>query len=44
MKDKIEENGIAYELVRDYYIPVLKLPDDLKKQLPSVEDIQKRIK
>lgn len=28
MKDKIEENGIAHELVRDYYIPVLKLPDE----------------
>ena len=28
MKDKIEENGIAYELVGDYYIPVLKLPDE----------------
>ena len=28
MKDKIEENGIAYELVGDYYIPVLELPDE----------------
>ena len=28
MKDRIEENGIAYELVGDYYIPILKLPDE----------------
>lgn len=28
MKDRIEENGIAYELVGDYYIPVLKLSDE----------------
>ena len=28
MKDKIEENGIAYELVGDYYIPILKLLDE----------------
>lgn len=28
MKDRIKENGIAYELVGDYYIPVLKLPDE----------------
>ena len=28
MKDRIEENGIAYELVRDYYIPGLELPDE----------------
>ena len=28
MKDRIEENGIAYELVGDYYIPVLELPDE----------------
>ena len=27
MKDRIEENGIAYELVGDYYIPVIELPD-----------------
>lgn len=26
MKDRIKENGIAYKLVRDYYIPVLELP------------------
>lgn len=26
MKDRIEENGIAYEMVGDYYIPVLELP------------------
>lgn len=25
MKDRIEENGIAYKLVGDYYIPVLEL-------------------
>ena len=23
MKDRIEENGIAYKLVGDYYIPVM---------------------
>ena len=28
MKDRIEENGIAYELIGDYYIPVLELPDE----------------
>ena len=28
MKDRIEENGITYELVRDYYIPGLELPDE----------------
>lgn len=28
MKDRIEENGIVYELVGDYYIPVLELPDE----------------
>ena len=28
MKDRIKENGIAYELIGDYYIPVLKLPDE----------------
>ena len=28
MKDRIEENGIAYELVGDYYIPVLELMDE----------------
>ena len=28
MKDRIKENGIAYKLVGDYYIPVLKLPDE----------------
>ena len=28
MKDRIEENGIAYELVGDYYIPVLELTDE----------------
>ena len=28
MKDRIEENSITYELVGDYYIPVLKLPDE----------------
>ena len=28
MKDKIEENDIAYELVGDYYIPILELPDE----------------
>ena len=28
MKDRIEENGIAYELVGDYYIPVMELPDE----------------
>ena len=28
MKDRIEENGIAYELVGDYYIPVLELSDE----------------
>ena len=28
MKDRIEENGITYELVGDYYIPILKLPDE----------------
>ena len=28
MKDRIEENGIAYELVGDYYIPVLELPNE----------------
>ena len=28
MKDRIEENGIEYELVGDYYIPVLELPDE----------------
>ena len=26
MKDRIEENGIAYKLVGDYYIPVMELP------------------
>ena len=28
MKDRIEENGIAYKLIGDYYISVLKLPDE----------------
>ena len=28
MKDRIEENGIAYELVGDYYIPVMELPEE----------------
>ena len=28
MKDRIKENGIAYELVGDYYIPVMTLPDE----------------
>lgn len=28
MKDRIEENGIAYELIGDYYIPVLELSDE----------------
>lgn len=28
MKDRIEENSITYELVGDYYIPVLELPDE----------------
>lgn len=28
MKDRIKENGIVYELIGDYYIPVLKLPDE----------------
>ena len=28
MKDRIKENGIAYKLVGDYYIPVLELPDE----------------
>ena len=28
MKDRIKENGITYELVGDYYIPVLERPDE----------------
>lgn len=28
MEDRIKENGIEYELVGDYYIPVLELPDE----------------
>ena len=28
MEDRIEENGIVFELVGDYYIPVLKLLDE----------------
>lgn len=28
MKDRVEENGIAYELIGDYYIPLLELPDE----------------
>ena len=28
MKDRIEENGIVYKLVGDYYIPVLELLDE----------------
>ena len=28
MKYRIEENGIAYELIGDYYIPLLELPDE----------------
>ena len=28
MKNRIEENGFAYKLVGDYYIPVLELPDE----------------
>ena len=28
MKDRIKENGIAYELVGDYYILVMTLPDE----------------
>lgn len=28
MKDRIKENGIAYEMVGDYYIPVLELSDE----------------
>ena len=28
MKDRIKENGIAYELVGDYYIPILELPNE----------------
>lgn len=28
MKDRIKENDIEYELVGDYYIPVIELPDE----------------
>ena len=28
MKDRIKENGIAYKLVGDYYIPVLEFMDE----------------
>ena len=28
MKDRIEENGIVYELVGNYYIPVMELTDE----------------
>ena len=28
MKDRIKENGITYELVGDYYIPVMELSDE----------------
>ena len=28
MRDRIKENGIAYKLVGDYYIPVLELSDE----------------
>lgn len=28
MKDRIKENGIEYELVGDYYISVMTLPDE----------------
>ena len=28
MKDRIKENGIEYELVEDYYIPVMELSDE----------------
>ncbi len=28
MKDRIKENSIAYELVGDYYIPVMELLDE----------------
>ena len=28
MKNRIKENGIEYELVGDYYIPVLELPNE----------------
>ncbi len=28
MENRIKENGIEYELVGDYYIPVLELPNE----------------
>ena len=31
LKKRIYENGLEYELVGDYYIPMLKLPEESRK-------------
>ena len=33
MKDRIEENGIAYELIGDYYIPILVLSSEEQRPI-----------
>ena len=52
LMDKVKNNVVAEYFVKDISEPIgvseykitSSLPDDLEKQLPSVEDIQKRIK
>ena len=52
LMDKVKNNVVAEYSLKDISKPIgvseykitSSLPDDLEKQLPSVEDIQKRIK
>ena len=52
LMDKVKNNMVAEYSFKDISKPIgvseykitSSLPDDLEKQLPSVEDIQKRIK
>ena len=52
LMDKVKNNVVAEYFLKDISKPIgvseykitSSLPDDLEKQLPSVEDIQKRIK
>ena len=52
LMDKVKNNMVAEYSLKDISKPIgvseykitSSLPDDLEKQLPSVEDIQKRIK
>ena len=52
LMDKVKNNVVAEYFLKDISEPIgvseykitSSLPDDLEKQLPSVEDIQKRIK